>query len=90
VELVRIARSKLPPPPETVDPFAPMNDQEAIRFEAECIEFGSHRGSEIGVVPCHYIGWLAENEFAIQLRRYVKSVRFRQRQDQEDRELESP
>jgi hypothetical protein len=81
--LAELATSKLPPKPAPIDPFAPMDDQEAIRFEAKEMPYGSYAGTAIGEVSCQYIGFIAENDFAIKLRRYVKSRRFLDRQDQE-------
>jgi hypothetical protein len=82
--LAELAAAKLPPTPPPYDPFAPMNEQEAIRFEATAMPFGNYVGNEIGTLDCGYIGWLAENDFAIKLRRYVKSERFKVRQENEE------
>lgn len=82
-ELARLAQEQLPPVPAPVDPFAAMDEQEAIRFERHALTFGKHAGESVGVVPCGYLGWLAENDFAIDLRRYLKSARFKVRQDSE-------
>ncbi len=84
-ELARLAGEQLPKveQPAEVDPLAPMDETEAIKFERQPLDFGKHAGQEIGVVPCGYIGWLAENDFAIRLRRYVKSARFERRQREE-------
>jgi len=82
--LAGLVATKLPLAPTKFDPFAPMDEQEAIRFEATIISFGAFQGQQIGVVEARYIGWLAENEFAINLRRYVKSERFQRRQREEE------
>jgi hypothetical protein len=82
-ELARLVAEKLPPVPPPYDPLAPMDTQEAIRFEAHTITFGKYAGEQVGIVPPEYIGWLAENDFGIKLRRYVKSTRFKQREIEE-------
>jgi hypothetical protein len=82
-ELARLAGEKLPAKPAGYDPLAPMDEQEAIRFEASEMPYGVHIGQQIGMIEARYIGWLAENEFTTKLRRYVKSARFQQRQAEE-------
>lgn len=82
-ELTLLASKRLPPKPAPVDPFAPMDEQEAIRFEAVSMPYGVYVGNSIGLLDVGYIGWLAENDFAIKLRRYVKSERFKRRQEEE-------
>ena len=85
-EVAHMVAERLPPKPAPVDPFGPMDEQEAIRFEAAKMQFGGSMGTPIGELECTYLGWLAENDFSIKLRRYVKSDRFKRRQDEESDE----
>ncbi len=85
-ELARLATEKLPAKPAPVDPFGPMDEREAARFEVSEMTWGKHAGEPIGMISTGYIGWLAENDFAIQLRRYVKSASFQRRQENEESE----
>jgi len=58
----------------------PMNDDEAMRFEASIVPMGKHLGEMVLDVPIGY--WLAitENDFYRKLRRYLRSDRFARRQ----------
>jgi hypothetical protein len=79
--LAGLVNTKLPPKPAQVDRNPPMNDQEAIRFEAEPLPYGKHAGTLVGVVDVGYLLFLTEgDEFSKRLRRYVKSQRFQSRQ----------
>lgn len=78
-----LAIGRLPPAPVTVDRNPPMDDQEAIRFEASPVPYGKHSGESVGVVPCDYLLFLTEGDmFSQRLKRYVKSKRFQERQDE--------
>jgi hypothetical protein len=57
-----------------------MSEAEAIAFEAEQITFGKYLGLTWGRIPASYIGWLADQ--GRRLLRYVRSDRYRQREDQ--------
>lgn len=79
--LATMADAKLPRAPQTVEHNPPMTEQEAIRFEADEIPFGKHKGTQVGEVPVDYLLWMTEgNEFDKALRRYVRSKRFWARQ----------
>lgn len=56
-----------------------MSEAEAIAFEAEQITFGKYLGLTWGRIPASYIGWLADQ--GRRLLRYVRSDRYRQRED---------
>lgn len=57
----------------------PMSDSEALAFEKKPMLFGKHAGSLIGDVPLEYFDWLVgareSDRFALDLVRYVRSVR---------------
>ena len=78
------AASHLPPKPQPVDRLPAMTDQEATTFEAEMMPYGKYAGNEVGVIEPSYILFLTEgDEFSKKLKRYVKSKRFADRQEQE-------
>ena len=81
-ELARIAGEKLPPVELPAGP-QPMNEEQAIRFEASEMPYGVHVKTAIGEVPPSYLLWLAENTFAERLARYLRSARFKRRQETE-------
>jgi hypothetical protein len=61
----------------------PMNESEAIKFEAEVMEWGQFKGREIGRIDPEYLVWLIEgNTFIDKLKRYVNSHRFKQRMNE--------
>lgn len=72
---------QLPPRPADRDPLPPMSEAEATRFEGVRFPYGKHAGELIGSVDCDYVLFVTEgDEFSKQLRRYVKSQRFQNRQ----------
>ncbi len=82
--VVKLATAKLPPVP---DPKPPMTEAEAVSFERTRIPYGKYVGVTLGDVPVSYLLFIAEgDDFARQLRRYVKSRIFMDRQngDSED------
>ena len=84
--LQELIKAVLPAPPEPkVFGVIAMTNDKAIQFERERMPRGVHLSEEIGTVPCEYLCWWAEggDEFTIQLRRYVRSERFKQRQIEE-------
>ena len=79
--LRNLAAAKLPPVPPPIDRYPPMDETEAIRFEASPVPYGKHSGEQVGMVPCDYLLFLTEGDmFSQRLRRYVKSKRFQERQ----------
>lgn len=63
----------------------PMEEREAARFEKTEVKFGKYAGYEVCEIPTEYLAWLADGDgFIKDLRRYVQSSKYRQRQDQED------
>lgn len=81
--LAEIAAAKLPPKPVPVDRYPAMTEQEASRFEGEVMPYGINRGMTVGEVGCSYLLFLTEgDEFSKKLRRYVKSKRFSDRQEE--------
>ena len=82
--LIELATAKLPPKPAPIDRLPAMNQQEAIRFEAQTMPWGNHYGKAVGEVECGYLIFVTEgDEFSKQLKRYVKSKRFQERQGDE-------
>lgn len=61
-------------------PFPPMGDDEARDFEGETIPYGKHAGAEVGDVHPEYWIKVTESEFNKKLIRYMRSVRFHERQ----------
>lgn len=77
--LRELAIAKLP------ERHPPMTEREAISFEAETMPYGKHAGSQVGIVGVDYLLFLTEgDEFSRQLKRYVKSNRFYNRQQTEN------
>lgn len=77
-----LAVAKLPPVAQPTDRHPPLTDEEAIRFEAMPLPYGKHKDETVGEVPCGYLLFLTEgDEFSQRLRRYVKSRRFAERQE---------
>jgi hypothetical protein len=82
--LKALCESKLPPPAPVVERFPPMKESEAARFESFLMPYGKHAGDFIGEVPCDYLLFLTEgDDFSQELKRYVKSKRFAERQGDE-------
>ena len=80
--LKEICDSHLPKPPEHVERFPAMTESEAMRFEAVPMPYGKHASDAVGIVPCDYLLFLTEgDEFSQRLKRYVKSKRFQERQE---------
>ena len=76
--------SKLPAVPAPVDPYPPMDDKEAASFERRLMPYGKYGGKAMREIPCGYICWLTEGDEVVEkARRYVRSKRFSERQDQE-------
>lgn len=65
----------------------PMSEEEVKKFEKGVMPYGAHAGFSFGEIPTEYLVFIAEgNDLTKEIRRYVKTKRFKQRQDQEDRE----
>ena len=80
--LFALAADKLPKAPEQVDRFPPMTEQEAIHFESQSVPYGKYAFTEVGCVPPDYLLFLTEgDEWSKRLKRYVKSKRFQDRQE---------
>lgn len=80
--LIEMAIKKLPPKPAPVEGDPPMTDQEAIHFEAKVLPYGKYHGQSVGECRESYLLFLVEgDEFSKGLRRYVKSRRFYERQE---------
>lgn len=76
------AAKKLPAKPAPVDPLPAMTEGEAIAFESREVPYGKWAGYEVGQVDCEYLIFLTEgDEFSKRIRRYVKSKRFQDRQE---------
>jgi hypothetical protein len=54
-----------------------MPDKEARGFEQRKIPFGPHQGKLVSEVDPDYWGLVTENEFMVDLRRYLRSDRYR-------------
>jgi len=81
--LIELAKGKLPPKPEPVDPCPAMSDFEAARFENTLVPYGKFDGKFVGDVDPSYLLFLTEgDEWSKKLRRYVKSDRFQRRQSE--------
>lgn len=62
----------------------PFNHFQATKFENTIIQYGVHSNKTIAEIPTEYLAWLAEgDEFVKDIRRYVKSARFKERQRRE-------
>ena len=66
---------------ERLTPQGAMTELEARVFENKTIDFGIHEGEVYGYVEAEYLAWVVDKFEP--LRRYVKSVRFRRRQNEE-------
>ena len=81
--LIEVVSEKLPPKPTPVARHPPMTEQEAIHFESGTMPYGKHEGRLVGCVEPDYLLFLTEgDEFSKRLRRYVKSKRFQDRQEE--------
>jgi hypothetical protein len=86
-----LAIGKLPPVPAPVDPCPPMDDQEAANFELWIMPYGKYGGKTMGEIPVGYMCWFADGDEVVKAaRRYVRSRRFRDRQDSEGPEEFEP
>lgn len=81
--LAELVESKLPAKPVQWSVLSPMEEREAICFEAQLMPYGQAEGTLIGTVDCDYLAWLIDNHFCRELRRYLKSDRFKRRQESE-------
>lgn len=80
--LAELAVSKLPPKPVLPERDPPMTEQEALYFEEQSMPYGKHQGGLVGMVEPSYLLFLTEGDaFSKKLRRYVKSKRFQDRQE---------
>lgn len=89
-ELARLCADKVglvvakPTLPNTPAGMVPMGEREAIYFEeSSYMPFGEFKGVAIGLVPTGRIDWYLENDFAVRLKRYILSDRYKQRQREE-------
>lgn len=83
-ELVKLVRAKLPSlvEPIPVDKYPAFTEQQARAFERETVPYGKFKGKYVGEVPPDYLLFLTEgDEFSKQLRRYVKTKTFYERQE---------
>jgi len=79
-----MCEARLPPEPTPVDPYPPMDDKEAANFERREMPYGKYVGKAMGEIPVSYMCWLVEGDAMVKAaRRYVRSKRFSERQDQE-------
>lgn len=82
--LIQLAEERLPPKPVPVDPYPPMADDEAAKFERWVMPYGKHGGKPMGDIPVGYMCWLTDGDDVVKAaRRYVRSKRFSERQDAE-------
>jgi hypothetical protein len=62
----------------------PMNETAARAFEKEKVPWGEYKGVHVGQVRLDYLTFLAkDNEFTRDVKRYVRSKRFKQRQKEQ-------
>lgn len=59
-----------------------MSDEEAREFEKTNVPYGIHRGKEVGDISPHYWCNVMNSAFDFQLRRYMRSQRFRRLQNE--------
>lgn len=79
--LAGLAQAKLPKEPDPTEP-GPMSYEEAIRFEKVAMPYGAFEDSEVGNVPRSYLARVLDpSTFNRQLRRYVASRRFQEREE---------
>ena len=82
-ELIKLAGTKLGKPVELPKPEE-MSDEEAIKFEKRLWPRGMHCDEEIGRTSTEYISrWIDGDDFTKQLKKYVASRRFKERQRRE-------
>lgn len=81
--MAQLSTGKLPPQSPTIQAIEPMTDDEASDLEREFLgDFGVFRGEKISCVPTWYCCVLAgESRLSKRMQRYVRSKRFRDRQD---------
>ena len=76
-------KAKLPPEPEPEQPEL-MSEEQALRFERTRVPYGKYQDCDVDMVPTEYLCWLIDgNEFTNNLRRYLKTERFKRRQADE-------
>jgi len=80
--LKEICESRLPKPAPAVERLPALTDTEASCFETCQMPYGKHVGERVEDVPVDYLLFLTEcDEFSKSLKRYVKSKRFFNRQE---------
>lgn len=80
-EVIRMASANLPAKPAPVDPNGPMSEEEALRFGRKTFPRGKNEGRRVDETDNAYcLWWAEEDQFSIQLRRYVKSDLFQRHQ----------
>lgn len=78
--LLGLVKEKLPPN----DELQPMTTEEALAFEKESMPWGTHKNIPIGMIPTSYLIWFVDGDnFGLQIKRYVQSIRFGRRQETE-------
>ena len=55
-----------------------MNQQESREFGQEVIPFGKHQGIRVDEIPLDYLEWYADLDFVDKARRYLRSRRIRE------------
>lgn len=83
--IIELCKEQLPPEVSIRDPRPDMSHREAHIFEQELMPFGQYKAVPIGEIPTEYLAFLSDDAggFKANLHRYVRSKRFRDRQDQE-------
>lgn len=72
-KLLEIAQANLPRRPIKVPEVTPMSEAEATAFSRQPMKWGSFKDVKISEVPQWYLVFLADCDFAIAARRYLKS-----------------
>ena len=65
-----------------VDNVTEMNEVQALAFEKTEMPYGKYQGQSIKQIvhlDKEYLPWIAENEFASNLKRYLRSKQYKQR-----------
>ena len=71
--LMERAKAKLQPQSSTSPEVQPMNEAEASVFSRQPMKWGLYKNQTISEVPEWYLVFLADSEFAVTCRRYLKS-----------------